>query len=137
MELNADCVRDVMKYLEVVPYVTLTDDGAIAYRRVQFSDICEALESYSETVVFYTLSNLEQAGFIDMDEQWGGGGLYACSVNFITYEGHEFLEKIKADATWEKTKSIAGKVGNFGLQMVAKIAEGVATAAINKQLLGG
>lgn len=70
-----------------------------------------------------------------MSVQWAGNGLNACRVNYITYEGHEFLETIKPETVWKKTVGIAGKIGNFSLQMLAKISEGVATAFLNKYLL--
>lgn len=136
MKLNYECVRAVMLYLESSPYVCLSSDGDIEYDAVWFPSICEAVPDYSKEEIYYALSNLEQGGFIDMSEQWGGDVLSSCCVNYITFDGHEFLEKIKSDTAWKKTIGIAGKIGNFSLNMLAKISEGVATAYLNKQLLG-
>lgn len=131
MVLNYECVRDVLLYLESVPYVITDESGDVAYTGVWFRSICEALPKYTSNTLYYALTNLEQAEYLDVSEQWGSDVLAACVVNYITYAGHEFLEKIRADTTWSKTLAVAGKVGNFGLNMLAKISEGIATAYIN------
>lgn len=136
MQLNHDCVRDVLLLLESEPYVATNDEGAVESNGVWLPDICAGLPQYPQEVIYYTLSKLEEGGYIDMSTQWAGGVLYLCCVNFITYNGHEFLEKIRPDTVWEKTISIAGKVGNFSLNMLAKISEGVATAIVKELILG-
>lgn len=135
MKLDYECVRDVMRYLESALYIVENSHGSIEYCEVWLEKICQDLPHYPQTVIYYTLSNLEQAGYISASKQWTGDGLNMYCVNYITFEGHEFLEKIKSDTVWKKTLSTAGKVGNFSLQMLAKIAEGVATAYLNKELL--
>ena len=134
MKLNYECVRDVLKYLEKIPYVRQDEEGYLEYEEVCLSKICESLPDYSVEDVFYALSHLQQAGYINVSGQWGGDVLGECCVNYITFEGHEFLEKIKSDTIWKKTLSTAGKVGSFSFQMIAKIAESVAVACIKDAL---
>lgn len=137
MKLNHECVRDVLLLLEASPYIITNESGYVECVGVWFPDVCSGLPAYPQEVVYYTLSKIEEAGFIDMSVQWAGEGLNSCRVNYITYDGHEFLEKIRPDTVWEKTTSIAGTIGNFGLKMLEKIAEGVTSAAINKLVLTG
>ena len=135
MKLDYDCVRDTLVYLESAPYVVTNDSGRVEFKGVWLPAICNDLPKYPQEVIYYTLSKLDEGGYIDMSVQWADNGLNACRVNYITYEGHEFLETIKPETVWKKTVGIAGKIGNFSLQMLAKISEGVATAFLNKYLL--
>ena len=134
MKLDHNCVRDVLLYLESVPYIETNCDGDVEFTGVWLDNICEALPKYSKDLIFYTLFELDNGEYISLSEQGAEGAIIACCVNYITYTGHEFLETIRANPTWEKTLDIAGKVGNFGLQMLAKIADGVATAYLKQQL---
>lgn len=135
MKLDHECVRDILLFLETAPYVTTNADGDIEHVGVWLPEICKALPQHPKEVIFYTLEKLEEADYIDLSTQWGGDCLSACCVNYMTYDGHEFLDKIRPDSVWERTTGIAGKIGSFGLQMLSKIAEGVTTAYLNKLLL--
>lgn len=134
MKLNHNCVRDILLYLESVPYVKTNCNGDVEFTGVWLDNICEALPKYSKDVIFYALFELDDGGYINISESDTDDAITSCCVNYITYAGHEFLNTIRANPTWEKTLSIAGNVGNFGLQMLAKIAEGVTTAFIKQQL---
>lgn len=135
MELNYNCIRDVMKYLEKHPSYVLNDDNQVEHHPISLATICENLPNYPKDVVFYVITRLDEAGFLSVSSQWAGDCVYLCYVNYITYAGHEFLEKIKDDTVWKKTLGFAGTVGNFSLKMIGEISEAVATAYF-KQLLG-
>lgn len=135
MKLDMDCVREVLLFLECEPYVITNSRGNVEFKGVWLPAICQATPKYTKEVIYYTLAKLEEAGLINLSSQFADGEVLSCCVNYITYDGHEFLEKIKPDSVWKKTSSIAGKVGSFSLQMIAKIAEGVATTYVNKLLL--
>lgn len=96
--------------------------------------ICEALPKYAMEVIFYTLFELNDGGYISLSEENSDDAITNCCVIYITYSGHEFLNTIRANPTWEKTLDIAGEIGNFSLRILEKIAEGVATAAIKQKL---
>lgn len=132
MKLDCNCVREVLLFVEEHQQVVTNDDGDIESNELYLEEISEGLPKYSKAAIYYTLAKLSDGGYIDITTQWTGDGLAFCCVNYITYQGHEFLEKIRPETLWEQTTSIAGKVGTYSLQAIAKIAEGVATAAINK-----
>lgn len=135
MKLNHNCVRDVLLFLEAEPYVITNSDGDVEFVGVWFHSICDKLPHYPQEVIYYTLSKLAEGGYLDMSTQWASGSLNACCVNYITYSGHEFLEKIKPDTVWERTTKIAGVIGNFGLQMLSTIAESATNALVDRMLL--
>lgn len=134
MKLDHNCVRDVLLYLESEPYVEINSDGEVEFTGVWLDNICEALPKYSKALIFYTLFQLENGEYVCLSKQDADGAFTYCCVDYITYAGHEFLNTIRVNSTWEKTLSIAGKAGNFSLRMLEKIAEGVATAYIKQQL---
>lgn len=134
MKLDHNCVRDVLLYLESEPFVEINCNGEVELTRLSLDEICDALSKYSKEQIYYTLFELNDGGYIDLSSQEICDVVTWCCVNYITYAGHEFLNTIKANQTWEKTLTIAGQVGNFSLRMLEKIAEGVATAFAKQQL---
>lgn len=126
LKLNHNCVRDVLLYLESERNVITNVDGNVEFIGTWLGDICEGISKYPQEDVFYTLSKLDEGGYINMSVQWAGGGVNECCVNYITFAGHEFIEKIRQDTVWKKTLKIAGEVGIFSLKMLAKISESVA-----------
>lgn len=136
MKLDPECVRDILLFLESVPNYIVNSEGAVENSGIWFAQICDQLSQYSKEDIYYTLSKLEDGGYINMTSQWAGNGLYMCCVNYITFQGHEFLDAIRPDTVWEKTISTAEKIGNLGLKMLGKIAEGVTTACIKEIILG-
>lgn len=93
MKLDATCVRDILLYLESDPSMVTSDDGVVEVLGTWFQQICENLPQYSPETIYYTLARLEEGGYISLSTQWAGDGLNMCCVNYITYCGHEFLEK--------------------------------------------
>lgn len=48
--------------------------------------------------------------------------LERCTIEDVTMKGYQFLEAIKDPTIWEKTKSVAGKVGNYTLSFITGVA---------------
>lgn len=55
----------------------------------------------------------------------------SCSVVDLTPKAHEFINNIRKDTNWNKTKEVAGKVGSFSLNVLSQIATNVITSLIN------
>lgn len=134
MKLDHNCVRDILLFLESAPYITENLDGEMEFTGVWLDSVCEAIPKYSKETIFYTLFELDNGSYISLSSQEADGAITNCCVDYITYAGHEFLNTIRANPTWEKTLNIAGEIGNFGLRTLEKIAEGVATAIIKQKL---
>ncbi len=56
------------------------------------------------------------------------------SINDLTFVGHEFLEDIKSDNTWNKTKSVAKNIGTFSLHTLKDISAEVISDLIKKNI---
>ena len=131
MKLNADCIRDVLLELENSLSYRTNEEGHLERVFVSLHDLDCILIKYHKEDIFYTLTNLEQAGYIEMTAQWSGSGLYRCVVNCITFRGHEFLEKIRDNQSWDKVKAGVAAVRNYSLDAISAIANGIASAAIS------
>lgn len=134
MKLNYECVRDVMLYLEAQPYITLNKDGAPTFKSIALKQISDCLPNFKKEDIYYALFNLEQAGFIKASSQPGNGAIQIYLVNYITYEGHEFLERIKEPSIWEKTRTIAGKIGAASLSIISQIASDIIIKLVTTQI---
>ena len=133
MKLNLECIRSVMLTLE--SELSFADNGdCLTKNDVALEHLCELLPEYQKEDIFYSLFNLDQAGYLRISVHWGNGSVYECIVNYMTYNGHEFLNEIRDDKRWNKVKSITTTIRNYSLSAVSSIAEGVTSAAISSFL---
>ena len=75
------------------------------------------------------LDLLEDAGFLEtkvIRTTIGGASLHAGWR--LTWEGHEFIEKIRDPEVWRKTKAGASKVGSWSIKLISDIASGIIKA---------
>lgn len=133
MKLNSDCIRSVMLMIEEKWELGTDPNGNIRMGYIGLRQLCTALPEYSKEDIFYSLYNLEQAGYLDLSILWAGGRVaIECDVNYITYEGHEFLNRIRDTKRWTIIKGGLNAVRDYSLSAISSVAEGVANAAISK-----
>lgn len=129
MELNKDCVRDILLKREEL--LQMNDDGTM--NTLQSGDLKEVLPDYDLSVIKYSVLKMDEADLINariisFDDSIVGEFL----IFDITYFGHEFIEQIKDDNNWNKVKDVAKKVGSSSIDILLQIATGVLTNKINK-----
>ena len=127
MKLNIDCVRDVMLTLEEAEYGELTT----------ISILCKKLEDkYTEEEITYTCLKLDEGGLIDamlvsmMNSSMKG----VKAINDITFEGHQFLNNIRDNKVWGKTKTVLSKVSSVSISFVSSIASQVLATLISQYM---
>ena len=131
LKLNLDCIRAVMLISEECIRFEPVED-VLAQNRLSLDQVCTLLPDYSKEDLFYSIYNLEQAGYLIVSVlRTGGGAIYNCEIKDITYQGHEFLNHIRDDSQWKKVRSAANAVRDFSLSAIEAIAEGVTSAAIS------
>lgn len=86
-----------------------------------------ALGAYSAGMVSYHISILKDAGLIEAICSKPLSGELECTATALTWNGHEFLDKIRSDTTWTNIKSLAKSKG-FDLSI--DVIKTVATALI-------
>ena len=77
--------------------------------RQGFMDYLKIEGDYSENMKSYHVVLLEDAGLIEA-EDFSTIGSYDCRPKGLTWEGHEFLDGIRKEETWEKIKNEAANL---------------------------
>ncbi|OFV71408.1 MULTISPECIES: DUF2513 domain-containing protein [Acetobacterium] len=96
------------------------------------------IDGYDMKTIGYHCAVLHDAGLLyDYKGQYGDGELLQFGVGRLTWDGHEFLEKIKSDTVWNKTKdTITTKGIPFVLDAVKEIATSITTSMIKTAITG-
>lgn len=126
MKLNLDCVRDIL----------ITVENAKYEEHLTFDTLHERLPNYSDEDLHYCLVKLDESGLLEVvtvpvTRQHLPG---IKSIHYLTMSGHDFLENIKSDNVWNKTKSIAKNIGSFSIQTLKDISVGVISEIIKLHL---
>ena len=126
MVLNPDCVRDVLLCVEHCSFG----------ERMNLEKLQERLPNYTEEDLWYTCIKLEEGGYLDlMTAQYLRMPPPSIKqINDLTYSGHEFLNTIREQGTWDKVKGVAKKAGVFSLKTLGEIAQEVAKTAVTSAL---
>ena len=92
------------------------------------------IDGYDFKAIAYHCSILNDAGLIsDYDDRYGGNGLSDFGLGSLTWEGHEFLDKVRSDTIWNKTKEAISKKG---LPMILDEVKEVASTIISSMTEG-
>lgn len=120
VQRNMDLIRELLLMVEA-------DTRLNGKQWVRFADPGEmGLTDRSAEEVGHHLDLLIEQGFIE-----GKSGMETIPVlKKLTWNGHEFLDNIKNDDVWSKTKERIAGLKGIGISVVAAIAE----AEIKKKL---
>jgi len=114
MKRDMDLIRDLLLRIESDPQM----DGT----REFYFDTAEemGISDHSTEEAAYNLGLLITAGFID------GAVTIATPLQVVrglTWDGHEFLDNIRSDEIWSKTKEQFKALPSVGLKVVAAAAQ--------------
>ena len=125
MKLTPDCIRDVLLELETFHMG--------AYKVDAFQN---CIESYDREQVLYTLIKLFEGGYINAQlERSPAGQLIIFRVYELTFQGHEFLEKIRSDTIWnQKLKPVFTTIGSMSLEVISSVANNAITSLVLQKL---
>lgn len=123
MRIDNECVRDILFTIEE------TSTFETACRMIE-TDKYPRLKKYDIDKIDYHIRYLKLKGLIFNPDPHP-----SATDNYdLMPDGHEFLANVREDSTWNTIKGISSNIGFASLKVISSIAEGVATAAINKQL---
>lgn len=125
MKLNPDCIRDLLLDIEAKS----TFDNVVIYSEEEDEPL---FNKYGVDTIFYHIHQADYAGFF-IGEVTYTLDLSAIIID-LSPEAHEFLANIRQDTNWNKTKSIASKVGSFSLNVLKDISIEVISKVISDQL---
>jgi hypothetical protein len=122
MKLNPDCIRDILFVVE---------NNATYSNDVSEETIFKELDSkYPREEILYHVRQCEHSGlFLQVVHYFGG-----FSIQDLSPYGHQFINDIRQDNNWSKTKEIAKSVGSFSLDVLKVISSQVITNLISNQL---
>ena len=125
MKLNIDCVRDVLLELESFPM------GSCSIKSFENS-----INKYGRDDVAYTLMKLIEAKYINAEYQRSiTGSIRFMNFYDMTFQGHEFLEKIRSDTIWnQKLKPAFSSFGSMSFDVISSVASAVITSLISGKL---
>ncbi len=71
----------------------------------------EQIESYDPEAVSYHIQILDEAGLIEGHCTQAMGSPLYCYAKRLTWIGHEFLDEIRSETVWNRTKSLLKERG--------------------------
>lgn len=97
------------------------------------------VEGYDLKTIAYHCNILYDAGLISNYKGfYADNELQGFGVSSLTWEGHEFIDKIRDDTVWNKTKAIIREKGiPFVLDTVKQIATFVIETTVQSVIKGG
>ena len=123
MRLDHDCVRNFLLYLEENLEI---DQKPVDVRNIH-------LKRYSENDIRYAAKKLSEAGYIKvmMHPYDNEIEIY---VQEITWEGHKFLDTIRDNEVWRKTKGFLAKFASVSLSFTADVASQVIVSMLSQYM---
>lgn len=114
MELNHDCVRDILFWVE----------KNVSLRPIRTDTVINSLDSnWTDEELIYCIIQLNEAELLDGGASMSNGGIAINEIRKITWKGHVYLDNIRDDTIWRKTKkTVFSKVGSASLSIVSSVA---------------
>lgn len=134
MKFSNDAMRDVLMFLEenikYEKYGTFDDKRKTTYNinmivEDNYFNKLFSKHKYNKDELQYTIEKMVEGHILNTV---GSLDTY-CQITDISFYGIQLLEKIRPETTWEKTKSIANKVGNHTLSFIEDTAQKIAVTA--------
>lgn len=115
MELNQDCVRSIL--LELEEKLTLND-------HVYLNDLKQltTFREYEEDTCIYAILKLIEAGYLNGKPVRGDGRIIDLGISSMTWEGHLFLDNIRDNKIWSKTKESVKGLSSISISLLSSVA---------------
>lgn len=137
MRLNYDCVRDVLLKLEELLTIKYDENSeSFDFDMVDIKQLYDSLSNTDYTIedVLYTVKILDGADFISASMNYGDGRIVDCIIIDITYEGTEFINKVRPKDIWSKLKGGFVKAGAVSLPIISSIASSLVTSLVKSHI---
>lgn len=137
MKLNYECLRQVLLTLE--EFLDLKDDLNFKTMTVEeIASIPILVNSFSQKDIAYCVYMLADAELITyvksknlIDENGFFYGITDSFVSSLTYKGHEFLQQIRNETIWFKTKEKLKPLGIMTIDIISQVASNVIISMLN------
>lgn len=128
MRLNPDCIRDILLTIEE----NVGPRQYLKYNK-KFANEYELLKDYEYEEVIYHIEQCRLSGFFTHADSFLSikDGY---NIHCLSPAGHQFIENIRSDTVWNRTKETAKKVGSTSLDALTKIAINVVSSIIKENM---
>lgn len=113
MKLDIACVRDILLYVESLPFNSMAT----------IMQLHEKYPHYSDEELEYNCLKLIEGQYLEgitVSVRNSPLPRIKC-ILCMTFEGHQFLETIRPETIFEKTKNALSNVGTFSFDVVTKV----------------
>ncbi|MGO3592289.1 MAG: DUF2513 domain-containing protein [Lactococcus cremoris] len=126
MRLNPDLIRDILFAVEEKSYPNKIVDSNYIYKKTN---------QYDTDAVFYHVKQAELSGmFTEVVYYYSSDEEQPFSIMDLSPDGHKFVNEVRNDTSWAKTKDIAASIGNFSFDALKSIASSVGSDFLARQL---
>ncbi len=130
MNLNPDCIRDVLLYLEENLSYNHERRDSIEHNSITMHKISEDLHNekgYEIDDVNYSIEKLIEIRYIIPETQLRGrnNSILYCPISDISYNGHMFLGTIRPKSIWDATKEKARQIGGMSVHSLSMISSAI------------
>lgn len=130
MKLNYDCLRQILLTIEE----DLVWENDLTYCRLNLRYMVQKLPKFSTADIAYTSKIAIEADLIEGCLHDCDSGILDISYFGLTYEGHQFIDTVRENKIWKKTKEIISSVGGASLSVITSVANDCLTNFISKRL---
>lgn len=116
MKRNMDLIRVLLLKLESIE----ARPGDVFLFHLDDQDL--RIEGYTAEQIYYHMDLLEEAGFIV-----GANGAKPMDGHIfqrLSYSGHDFVDSVRSDEVWNRTKKGVEEAGGFTLDLLKDLAKG-------------
>ncbi|KSU21085.1 hypothetical protein LMG9449_0521 [Lactococcus lactis subsp. lactis] len=126
MRLNPDLIRDILFAVEEKSSPNEIVDSDYIYKKTN---------QYDTDAVFYHVKQAELSGmFTEVVYYYSSDEEQPFSIMDLSPDGHKFVNEVRNDTSWAKTKDIAASIGNFSFDALKSIASSVGSDFLARQL---
>lgn len=93
-------------------------------------------DRHDKELVGYHIRLIEEAGFVKATIRGADDDpYYFCVISRLTWKGNDFLDSIRDETVWEKTKKVVGDaVGSASFDVFCSVATNIASKMILNQI---
>lgn len=130
MRLDIECIREILIYLENnLDFI----EGTYKHNSIGMTNVIKDLhltKDLDKNLLAYAIEKMCETHIIESDISIGSNhSMIHCDIYDISYRGHQFLDSIRPESIWERTKNIANSIGNHSLKFIEDTAQKCAVTA--------
>lgn len=126
MKLNYELIRNLLLAAE-------DQENNSSLSQKELDDFIEKFD-YTFNELIYHLKRLEEADYVDITIGNASNQVHVYVLNYITWNGHQFLDTIRSDKVWVTSKKVADDLKVKSISAFTQIAFQVASNLITTYL---